>query len=135
MESLVAELEKLTGPDRIIDAKIEISRRKFLFGAAAVAGMAASTTAPGWIVGGAPQPIEAPHYSSSIDSALTLVPEGWRWRVERYNTDETKCHAELAQVGQIRDFGIGIKCRAQADAKTPAIALCIAALKSREAQT
>lgn len=70
-------------------------------------------------------------FTYSIDAALTLVPEGWRWRVERYNTDETKCNAELAEVGQIRDFGIGIKTRAQASGPTPAIALCIASLRAR----
>ena len=77
---------------------------------------------------------EPPRYTTSLDAALTLVPEGWAGRVEWggcYATGKPCLpHAELAQPIQT-EFGPGVGIRAQVDGATPALALCIAALKAR----
>lgn len=74
-----------------------------------------------------------PWYTSSIDAALALVPEGWAWRVMQEGPFATgrasKPRAELAE--PVDEFGPGVGVRAQVEAATPAIALCIAALKVR----
>ena len=67
---------------------------------------------------------KVPHYTTSIDAALTLVPEGW----SLYHLDT---------------FGGGGYCEVtpsdgdesdciNGQASTPALALCIAALKAKE---
>jgi hypothetical protein len=67
----------------------------------------------------------APHYTTSIDAALTLVPEGWGWSV---NDDSEACltlpgNGFLSDRGDIELYG---------RSATPAIALCIAALRARQ---
>lgn len=76
---------------------------------------------------------ELPRYTASIDAALTLVPEGWRWQAGRYSIDADHCRCELAEIGQVGGFGMGIKVRVQAAGKTVPLAICIAALKARSA--
>jgi hypothetical protein len=77
--SLISRLEAAKEGSREADAEIEISRRRFLFGAAAVAGM--SIQPDGWIVGGdSPNPIKAPAYTSSVDAALSHEAEGF-WEI------------------------------------------------------
>jgi hypothetical protein len=137
--TLIERLQGATGPDRALDAEIELSRRRFLFGAAAVAGI---VIAPGgWLAGGNnPQPIAAPHYTGSLDSAMTLVPEGWRWLVQSRGQDEAGCFARLespdfdcvyVEAGDHRSFDVTSGRDISATSATPAIALCIAALKAR----
>lgn len=75
--------------------------------------------------GKAPESLQhAPHYTTSIDAALTLVPEGYRWRLWYHHTGY--CGADI-----FPDKG-GILSKVH-DAPTAALALCIAALKAREA--
>lgn len=64
---------------------------------------------------------EPPDFSRSIDAALTLVPEGCAW--EMANRINFQCDATV--YGQ--DIFAGVEGMA-----TPAIALCIAALKAQE---
>jgi hypothetical protein len=127
--SLISRLEAAKEGARELDAKIEISRRRFLFGAAAVAGM--SIQPGGWIVGGdSPNPIKAPAYTSSVDAALSLVPEGWSfYRLDQYSNGpdpiwgwgaQLRCHAN-PEVG----LAIG-----ETRASMP-LALCIASLRAR----
>lgn len=61
-----------------------------------------------------------PHYTTSLDTALSLVPEGKLWTVSNYN-GFGQCEAW---------FDDGDFCH---PAATPALALCIAALKTRAA--
>ena len=65
-----------------------------------------------------------PHYTSSIDAALSLVPDGFLWTL--YSpSNNTKAQAQIEtsdDMGNIIGDGLGA---------TPAIALCIAALKAR----
>lgn len=61
---------------------------------------------------------ELPRYTASIDAALTLVPEGKGFRVQRNGPYST---ATIWRRGTVK-----------AGAATPAIALCIAALSAKE---
>src|SRR3990167_10374686 len=62
---------------------------------------------------------DPPHYTSSIDAAMTLVPEGWAYHIHCIPWD--RMNASVSN-GEDKAFG--------ANAKTPALALCIAALKA-----
>lgn len=67
-----------------------------------------------------------PRYTSSIDAALTLLPDGAMWRLGRHLVpDDQPEHAYSARVGGPRYY----------DHSSPAIALCIAALRAREEAT
>jgi hypothetical protein len=97
VQELIARLEAATGPDRDLDVAIIDAlfpgARKF--------------------------PLE---YTASIDAALTLVPEGWRWHLG--NTLDGRGTAMIwlnPLTGTDEIF-----------AAAPAIALCIAALRARE---
>ena len=77
----------------------------------------------------------APHFSTSIDAALTLVPEGW-W-ISRIYQDEDGF--EVMLIDPSSDEGMGtpnyVEAVLMADGNgipTIALALCIAALKARE---
>lgn len=59
-----------------------------------------------------------PHYTTSIDAAMTLVPEGW----------SVKCYFMPRGIGNEVHVGCSV-----GKSTTPAIALCIAALRAQEA--
>jgi len=65
-----------------------------------------------------------PRFTQSLDAALTLVPEGWEWFKPQNNYQSDKPRIEI--FGPI-DYQV-------AAAATPALAICIAALKAREQQ-
>ena len=65
-----------------------------------------------------------PSFTSSIDSALTLVPEGYCFEI-RSNPFTRRKSATLYTRGDVLFW---------VEAPTPALALCIAALKARAAQ-
>ncbi len=62
-----------------------------------------------------------PAYTTSIDAALSLVPEGWCFEVTNFDTFATVF------------AGLGSAPKASAGGDTPALALCAAALKARAA--
>lgn len=66
-----------------------------------------------------------PDYTTSIDAAVTLVPEGFAWQVCQENFGRAESWS--------RDGGrLSATTQVRADrCATPAIALCIAALKAR----
>lgn len=65
----------------------------------------------------------APPYTTSLDAAVSLVPEGWFWQVKRgFGYDAVVWSAER------EGFWAG------ASQGGPALALCIAALKARRAK-
>lgn len=69
-----------------------------------------------------------PFYTTSLDAALTLVPEGLCWGLNTHPEDEIfNPGGAQAFVSDMLEDGI----YAHADAATPALALCIAALKAR----
>jgi len=69
---------------------------------------------------------DAPRYTSSIDSALTLVPEGWGWLVRDFKGD-----GEEGAYADVPHLTIESNMDGQAFHKIPAIALCIACLRAR----
>jgi len=78
-----------------------------------------------------------PHYTTSLDAALTLVPEGWL--VNRFWQDEDGWEVMLTETGT--DEGMGtpnfVEAALMFDGNgipTPALALCIASLKARGTQ-
>lgn len=114
MTSLIERLEAATGPDRELDAEIAIL----------AGGLPHGEHFPrpdGSIVSYLPDKpkhiTRSKHYTASLDDALTLVPEGWDWTLDRVN-DGLTISARCGTHDQF--FGA-----------TPAIALTIAALKAR----
>lgn len=110
MNKLIERLEKATGPDRRLDTAIIDylfpDQRKF--------------------------PLE---FTASIDSALTLVPENAGLHIDRY---WVMPRPEAAWSATISTGGVPDNPRREfegMDAYTPAIAICIAALKARAALT
>lgn len=70
---------------------------------------------------GAEEHINLATYTTSLDAALTLVQEGWSWRCA--NLPSGRGFASLGTQKSGQDI-VGA---------TPALALCIAALKARAA--
>lgn len=102
LQDLIERLEKATGPDRDLDfAMFEAFVERVL---CATCGY-----------------LDRPYYTSSIDAALTLVPERMGWQVNASHNGES--FYAFAFVGR----------GSYEEAATPAIALCIAALKARTA--
>lgn len=127
MQDLIERLERATEPDRTLQNDV-----LFACGWTMHGGIRHSVwTSPRgdeFLDGDQPDPV------GSIDAALTLVPEGWAWSIHVggcYATGERlKPRAELAEPIQT-EYGPGIGIRAQINAATPAIALCIASLRAR----
>jgi hypothetical protein len=76
------------------------------------------------------------NYTASIDSALSLVPEGYQWLVSNRAPTPLQGRAYLHN-GQMVNIGGGLERNpnyrgAEYTAATPAIALCMTALKARE---
>lgn len=124
MKTLIERLEKATGPSRELDAAIfkiaqpESERFKTSpFG-----------EGPGhmsWI--SANKGTIHPLYTASIDAALTLVPENADWSLEKDGAWVRWMGKDDAQ--EVQSVLVG------RDGKCTAIALCIAALKARQATT
>ena len=68
----------------------------------------------------------APSYTASIDAAMTLVPEGFRWALGCNGIDSGH---PVGTASVFSPEGAMFK----GSGATPAIALCIAALKAKEA--
>lgn len=122
---LIEKLEQATGPDRALDAAITVVldiREEWLRSddrplVASADDKGCPTARLGHVSAGKFGPgFEAPRYTASIDAALTLVPEGSTW-------DLTFDDYLIACVGSGHNTG--------KHDTAPAIALCIAALKSR----
>lgn len=108
--TLIERLEAATGPERELDAEIA---------AVVEAGMRHH-----WFA-------SPPLFTSSIDAAMTLVPDGWDYSAG--NRDETeKAWAWVAEEDDVRgEYWQTIQ---QSSAVTPALAICIASLKARGAK-
>lgn len=70
----------------------------------------------------------APRYTASIDAAMTLVPEGYVWSINTF-AEPSRASAYL-----VRHDNCYVRTNEQFCA-TPAIALCIAALKATSMET
>jgi len=145
LDEIIERLEKATGPDAKLDVEIW---------AALYAPSAFILRSPfngewcafeddnpkGHLVETRGKPKMRTPYTSSIDAALTLVPEGYAverityWPKQPSSADiiETR----LGHDGQYYHGGSAIEGAWgswRADGATPALALCIAALKAQEA--
>jgi hypothetical protein len=131
---LIARLEKATGPSRELDAAIFIKVTPGVKEAGRI-DVDKDRGVVGWWPKDAPYQSarDVPAYTASLDAAMTLVPEGWSWCV----FSEVRMGPELVRIGlaKVETFarcfgsGKGFTC----PAATPALALCIAALKARSA--
>lgn len=138
MDDLIKKLESAECGSRELDGKIyrrvELSK-----------GHLYRETPEGWqtnLHGTALNPVwsdslaSAPHYTTSLDAALTLVPEGWGWQVSDRAPNPHAGRAylhnrELHFVGVFDRPNPRFEC-SEETAATPALALCIAALKARQ---
>lgn len=109
MKELIEKLEKAGGPDRFLDAIICFRAHPHKFRGLIEHEWVRSEAAA-----------YSPKYTSSIDVALTLVPEGY----DSVSASINERGQSSMRIGTPYVFGNGA---------TPAIALCIAALKSRAA--
>lgn len=111
-KALIARLEALDGPDREVDAEIEARRlgKKKAY----------------------PADFEhAPHYTASIDAALTLVPGGWDVELEIFSDNSTGVTLR-APATPVKKYLEERDVVTADSVYSPAIALCIAALKARQ---
>ncbi len=120
---LLSRLEALTGPDREVDGAIYC----------AVGHRMIAECWPHWTA--AQRDLATPHYTASLDAALTLVPAGWQWQVSNRAPPP---HAGRAFLDNKAHPFVGIGAarnpeliRIENTAATPVIALCIAALRAR----
>jgi hypothetical protein len=73
-----------------------------------------------------------PHYTRSLDDDVALIPEGWAWFVEWIGSPFVEGQARL-WIPLQRTQHLRVE-QVTAEAKTPALALCAAALRARAAQ-
>lgn len=117
-EALIERLEAASVPDRELDLAIW----------RLVDPNAAEIEAAG------KQPLRWLHcYTASLDAAMTLVPKGWNWMAG--NRDQPVARAYVNN-GKSHSIGVGSRKNPdlvwhEAVAATPALALCIAALRAQ----
>lgn len=85
------------------------------------------STANGWVCVPHQEIAEAPTYTTSLDSAVTLVPEGWHVDVHDWRWSEEPCWAVAVQRVTGTYTSISVK------AKTEAMARVSASLRARAA--
>ena len=118
MRELIARLEAATGPDRELDAAIAVQ-----------VGINPDYQGDGRY--------GCPKFSASLDAALTLVPEGWEWSISGSGTAAIcSCwnddYAEVFPSTDRKQPRHTPMERWHPKTATPALALCIAALKAKK---
>lgn len=132
MNDLIERIEAASGPDREIDREIMLSSGyryeqrdigcRYEDGSVALDWVYVEIKTDKWR---STHPLS---FTSSIDAALTLVPEGFEWSLEyqagHHVSSDGECMVAIAKLGDpCRDW--------ESTSATPALALCAAALKSR----
>lgn len=118
MADLIARLEAATGADRELDAEIALE-----------AGWIQVGEAGTWALPGEPDIYapSCPRFTASVDAALTLVPEGWLWRLGFNGTEHCfTAHPPMAMLKTPEWNYVEDK------HKIDALAICLAALRARE---
>lgn len=123
MKDLIERLERASGPDRELDGRIWCALNGYVFLEWDGAGCRFRAKNNGWIGHN-----NIKEWTASLDAALTLVPEGYRWLVGNAWKDKHGDCPAMASVVVAGDYG-----GRPTSAATPALALCIAALKARSA--
>jgi hypothetical protein len=146
---VIAKLETATEGNRELDAEIALNANQKFSG---WVRHPAADGGPTWMVGelwpslkefvdwrdnqhGAAAPCDqAPPYTHSIDAALTLVPNQWWVTIDQYivkaNADPRKWRVWLKYLGDPESDHPKLF-EVFSPSYTPALALCIAALKAR----
>lgn len=135
MNDLIARLEKADGPDRGLDSHIYLATRGRGGFDPEYKHSIFSSNLPEWCrtgeIGRVADNYEIPHYTASIDTALTLVPEGWAPAIDLYVlSDEPGGNVWRTFVRNYDDARLLVL---HATAQTAALSTCIAALKARAA--
>lgn len=140
---LAERVEQATGPDRELDGAIDR-----LFNARPKDGDYDEGEGAFWRVkngwsgllarpdGFARGSFSAANYTASLDAAMTLVPEGWRWTAGHREFPHARGYVEN---GELAFVGVGTRRNPnrmwfETTAATPALALTAAALRARAAQ-
>lgn len=120
---LAERVEAAEGPCRLLDAEIGAYLQRERVRAAGHAGSAirADEQDPGHITESLGCGWWAPRYTASIDAAMTLVPEGWNFEVDRIG----------GRGGAVVNKSVLSRDAFIAQAATPALALCAAALRAQ----
>ncbi len=126
LTEIISKLEKATGPDRELDGQIALAIGWTFVALAEQRERKAWWREPGaeWFS----RREKPPHFTGSIDSALTLVPEGKYWEVAfglPTPTIKTRYWGQVYGDQDAYDLAHPI-----CHGATPAIALCIASLKA-----
>lgn len=112
-DELIAALAKATGPSQELDAEIALAINP---GGRVRPNSRALETADGYTH-------LVQYYTASIDAALALAPEGYAVQGGRYHDGRGWWHIYEQPEGATRAWA--------GNGATPALALCIAALKAR----
>lgn len=126
MQDLIKRIEAAEGPDRESDAEIALAK-----------GWVRRDNSDDWFYPPSSPVLhhksELPNFTSSIDEAMTLVPEGWRVQLSDWDDDHLRSigpwQAILTAPGA-RQLVSEWSPRCD-HASTPALALCAAALRAR----
>lgn len=126
MQELIEQLEKATGPDYRLSCAIYIAISGYRTaevisladGDAPASAYGSNTIVLRRTVDGCAVYHKPPHYTDSIDATLALLPP-WSWRVG--NLPSGRGFADLGTQASLQCV----------EGATPAIALCIAALKAK----
>lgn len=125
LQELIGKLEAATGPDRELDCRIEAVMKPG-WSAQLVdytTGPSTQQTMTSWAVAKDGTWYHAPRFTSSVDEALKLVPEGFAYKLEGWMAFTASVFVpEKSYVTAHVKSGM-------------ALALCIAALKARDALT
>lgn len=125
MKDLIAALESASGPDRQLDFEIGLQM-----------GITKDLGTGKWIRLDDDNRIRTvegglPHYTASIDAALTLVPDGWPFKlITDFGSPRLKNYRAQITTPRFRESEIW----SGGNNASPAIALTIAALKARDAE-
>lgn len=127
MTSLIERLEAATGPDRELDGLIfKATNPNVIQTYRGLPDYATELVHEEGKQAHTARTIDIPFYTSSIDAAMTLVPEEWSFSVGQ-NVHHKYWHALVQRVaadGEIESF-------AETSNHGASLALCIAALKAR----
>jgi len=133
--ALVARLEAATGPDPHLDAEIEAAIKGALIPShrcrydVGFPGAVRTEDRPGtpWY--------SAPSYTGSVDAALTLVPDGHRWLLDKRPSAYFRRDGYRAEVYREAHYYRSDRSDVPMHwGPTPALALCLAALRARQSR-